>query len=403
MRDLLPNKPCCPRAKRYPRLSAPARIARLSLILGVLSAQQCTLSAQPNLTPLPTNSWTVTLGQHSESSPSMDTSGNVYVTTTDGKLHALNPDGTRRWSYTFGFSSASTPAIWNDAMIYFGSRNRRLYAVDTSGNLSWSYKTGGWVDASPAIGADGTVYVGSWDSNFYALGAKGQPRWTFATGGPITSSAAIDAGGTIYFGSHDGKCYAVAANGVKQWEFPTRGAILASPAIGSDGALYFTSADGYLRLLNPDGTLRWQLHTGGITAASPVLGIEGNIFVGINSNHCEISAAGKLLWSRSLSPNGYGPYDWLATAPVALENGTVFTVGTDMALSIFERGGRGLWHGFPGSSIRAAPLLDGKGNAYCATVGTGLFAFTNCPAPAASSWPMFRGNPQRTGRVAAAP
>lgn len=349
---------------------------------------------------MPSNAWVAKLDGRLEAGPALDLQGNLYITTTRGSLYSLTPEGRTRWQFQFGFESVSTPALGADGSVFFGARDRYCYAVDSTGQLRWRFRTGNWVDASPAIGADGTVYIGSWDSNFYALDAKGQLRWNITTGGPITSSAAVNAGGTIYFGSHDGKFYAVSPQGAKQWEFTTRGAILSSPAIGGDGALYFSSADGYLRVLNPGGTLRWQLHTGGITAASPVLGSQGQIFLGINSNHCEISAEGKLVWSRSMSLNGYAPFDWLVATPVALEDGTMFTGGIDAALSIFERGGAGRWHSFPGSSIRAAPLLDGKGNAYCATTGTGLHAFTNCPAPAATSWPMFRGNPQRTGRVA---
>ena len=64
---------------------------------------------------------------------------------------------------------------------------------------------------------------------------------------------------------------------------------------------------------------RWDLaleiaHRG-ITSASPVLGLAETIFLGINSNHCAVSASGRLLWAHYLSPNGYPPYDWIVATP----------------------------------------------------------------------------------------
>lgn len=372
-------------------------------IFGFLAMGLGVMVAQETSSQIPTNIWSVSLGYHNESSPALDTNGNIYVTTVDGKLFALHSDGTTRWQYKFGFETTSTPAIASDGAIYFGCRNRYLYAVDDTGKLRWRFKTGGWVDASPALGADGTIYFGSWDKKLYALDQTGKPRWEFVTGAPITSSAAIDRAGVIYFGSHDRKFYALHPDGTKKWEFATGGAILSSPAIGADGALYFTSTDGNLRILNADGSLRWQLHTGGINPSSPVLGNDGAIFVCVNTNYCEVSAEGKLLWSRAMSPNGYPAFDWLVSTPVALEDGTLLTTGTDLFLSIYIRGGAGRWHKSLRTGIRASPLLTDAGTIYCAATGTGLRAFTNCPRPAASSWPMFRANPQRTGRVSAAP
>lgn len=349
-----------------------------------------------------TNSWTIEIGPHYESSPALDAAGNIYILTTPGDLLAINPAGSLRWKYHFGFESSSTPAIGTDGTIYFGSRDRHCYAVTPTGRLRWSFPTAGWVDASPALGADGSIYFGSWDRTFYALDAAGKLRWKFPTRGPITSSAAIGTNGGIYFGSHDGKFYALRPDGTQQWELDTGGAILSSPAIGRAGMLYFTSTDGHLRAVNPDGTLRWKLHTGGINPASPVLGTNDTIFVGINTNHCAISAEGKMLWTRHLSPRGYPEFDWIVAPPVALADGTAITAGTDLLLSIYDGAGW-WWHTSLRSAIRSNPVITTNGTVYCAASGTELFAFTNFPPPAASPWPMFRANAQRTGRVVPAP
>jgi outer membrane protein assembly factor BamB len=370
----------------------------LLLLLGVV-----VLAARPGLAETGnlaiTNPWIARVGFHGESAPAVAPGGNVYLTTFSGSLAVFNAAGALLWQYDFGFETQSTPALGPDGTAYFGCRDRRIHAVGADGKPRWTFKTGAWVDASPALGADGTIYCGSWDGNFYALNSDGTKKWDSPTGKPITSSAAIDAAGVIYFGGHDQKLYALHADGSQKWEFRTGGAILSSPALGSDGAVYFTSTDGHLFALNPDGTRRWKLHTGGISSCSPVLGPEETVFLGVNTNYCEVSAAGKLLWARSMDPRGHPPMDWLVATPVALADGTVFTGGTDLHLSIFQRGGAGRWHQGVRSAVRAAPVVLSTGRAYAATTGTGLFAFDGFPPPAASAWPMFRGNPQRTGRV----
>lgn len=346
----------------------------------------------------PTNLWSVELNGRTLSSPALDTTGVIYIATMAGDLVALNPDGSTRWTYRFGFETASTPAIDDSGTIYFGCRDRRVYAVDGRGHLKWSFKTGGWVDASPAIAADGTVCIGSWDRNFYALDRDGNPRWQFQTAAPITASAAIDSAGVIYFGSHDQTFYALLPDGTKKWGYATRGAILSSPAIGGNGVLYFTSTDGFLYALNSDGTERWKLRTGGINSSSPVLGADGTIYLGINSNHCVISAEGKLLGSMHLGQNGYAPFDWIVATGIALTDGSAITAGTDMLLSIQDQAGR-CWYTSLGSGIRSSPVLTSDGRVYCAGFHTALHAFKDFPAPAPSSWPMFRGNSQRNGRA----
>ena len=356
-----------------------------------------TAGAEPH-TYAPKHAWSLRVGRHNESAPALDTNGTIYVTTMDGELYAINPDGSPRWRYAFDFETVSTPAIGADGTLYFGCRNRHLYAVSPTGQLRWRFKTGNWVDASPALGTKGTVYFGSWDKKFYAVNPDGTKQWEFATGGPVASSAAIDRAGVIYFGSHDGNFYALQPDGTKQWEFATEGAILSSPAIGAEGTLYFTCAAGYLYALNPEGTLRWKLHTGGINAASPVLGLHETIFLGINSNHCAVSAAGKLLWSNHLSPQGYPLWDWIVAAPVALADGAAITAGTDGQLAVYEQPGWS-WHVALGAGLRAAPVITADGKVYCVTTHTGLQAWTHFPGPAPSAWPMFRGNAQRTGRV----
>jgi outer membrane protein assembly factor BamB len=350
-----------------------------------------------------TNLWTATIGTYTESSPAVAANGVIYVSGWDGKLTAFNPDGGKQWTFTARMEMCSSPAIAEDGTILVGCRDHHVYAVSAAGKKLWSFKTGGWVDASPALGVDGTIYVGSWDGKFYALTAGGQKKWEFATDGPVLSSAAIDLLGTIYFGAHDGRLHALNRDGTKRWEFPTRGRILSSPAIAANGDILFTSLDGKLYAVNSAGKLRWSLQTGGITASSPVLAEDGTIFLGINQAHCAISADGKLKWQRDMGRNGYVPWDWVRTTPAALGNGNVVVTGSDLLMLVFKPDGDWIWNRSMETGSYSSPAIGLDGSIYAASLGGKLFAMKNTLPLAKSSWPMFRADPQHTGRARAVP
>jgi outer membrane protein assembly factor BamB len=347
-----------------------------------------------------TNFWKAWIGPGTRSSPALGRDGAIYIGTWRGHLLALNPDGSRRWAFKTDFEMASSPAVGEDETVYIGCRDRRLYAVDRRGRRKWFFQTRGWVDASPALGSDGTIYFGSWDKRFYALNPDGSKRWEFATGGPVVSSAAIGAEGGIYFGSHDRQFYALNPDGSVRWRVATGGAILSSPAIGADGAVYFSSVDGRLYAVNPDGSVRWQLHTGGVTGSSPVLGADGTIFITVNTNHCAVNPDGTFKWVRRFwhpPPGGYGD-----TAAAVLANGLViFTGGDGYVMTVPQDSGErewiwNFWLYAPGhSSVVVAP----EGTVYAACLGVYLYALQNDAPLAKTPWPMFRADPQHTGRV----
>ncbi len=355
-----------------------------------------------------TNLWKFRIDGGSRSSPALGPEGTIYLGTWAGDLIALNPEGTERWRFSMRYEIVSSPAIGTTGTVYVGCRDRRLYAVDNNGRKEWAFKTGGWVDASVAIGTNGTIYFGSWDKKLYALNPDGSKQWEFITGGPVVSSAAIDAQGVIYFGSHDRKFYALNPDGSKRWDYPTEGAITCSPAVGAGGELYFTSVDGMFHAVNPDGTRRWELRTGGITASSPVLGMDGTIFVSVNQTHCAITPDGKFKWQRPLwndwqCPGGNVPPEFFGeTAAAVLANGqVVFTGGDAYVMAVPGDNGKleWVWNYFlPGPSY-SSPLVATNGTIYVLSTSLDFFALQRDVPLAATPWPMFRGNPQHTGRV----
>jgi outer membrane protein assembly factor BamB len=269
--------------------------------------------------------------------------------------------------------------------------------VDKNGRERWTFRTGGWVDASPAIGSDGSIYCGSWDKNFYAVTPEGRKKWEFATGGPIVGSAAIGAEGFIYFGSHDRKFYALNPDGSKRWEFTTGGGVISSPAIGTEGTVYFTSLDGDLRALNPDGAMRWKFHTGGTTAAGPVLGPTGEIFITGNNQCFALGPDGTLRWQWPISQSDSEPLTQASCT--ALANGNTIVVPGGGLMVELSAGTNWVWDYWLGGRSYSSPLVGPDGTVYALGFHSELQAVQHQVPLAKSSWPMFRANPQRTGRV----
>ena len=344
-----------------------------------------------------TNLWKALIGPACVSSPALGHDGAVYVGSWQGHLFAFNPDGSKRWRFKTGFEMASSPAVGTYDTVYIGCRDRNFYAVDKKGRKKWMFKTDGWVDTSAAIGQDGALYFGSWDKKFYAVNPDGSKKWEFVTRGPVLSSAAIDAGGVIYFGSNDRKFYALNPDGAKRWEYAAGGAVISSPAIGDDGALYFTSLDGKLHALNPDGTQRWELQTGGITPASPSLAVDGTIYLLVNTNCCAVSPEGKFKWKENIWT--HPEEEWSATAPAVLSTGVALFTSGDGLVMAHRPEGKWYWNFWLNGPSRSSPLVGVNGVVYAAGMGTELYAIKHDTGLAESSWPMFRANPQHTGRV----
>ena len=341
-----------------------------------------------------TNQWQVSLlSGGTESSPAVAPDGTIYQGTFRGWLLAVTPDGRVKWKFKAGREIKSSPAIAADGTIYFGSRDWHLYALTPAGKLKWSFATGVWVDSSPAIAANGTVYFGSWDKTFYAVNPDGSLKWKFATSNVIDSSPAIGADGTIFFGSHDKNFYALTPDGKLKWKFATRGEIESSPAIGAQGEVYFASTDGNFYALRSDGTELWHLHTDGYTAGSPVLDENGNLYLTINKSSVSISPAGKIRWQ-------FGLLAITDSTPACAAGGLVYFALPWHVLTAHSSDGRWLWDLDSGDIIPSAPNISEKGVIYAANYQF-LLAIQPATAapPAKSSWPMWRANPQHTGRV----
>ncbi len=175
--------------------------------------------------------------------------GSVYVASVDGFVYSINKfSGVPNWSLELGGGITSSPTLTTSGNLYVGCLNHKVYGI-SNGSILWSTATGGKVQSSPAIGPTGIVYVGSEDQYEYALNpVTGGVEWTFLTGSPIDSSPAVGADGTVYIGPDDGNIYALdGSTGTETWDYVTTSAP-GSPSIGADGTLLAVSGTSVVAL-----------------------------------------------------------------------------------------------------------------------------------------------------------
>ena len=374
------------------------RLAKLNLrLLPVLFLLLAIVSPRADDSNAVQEVWHLMISKNfaTRSSCAVASDGTIYQGNFEGELLSIAPDGVVNWKFKAGLEIWSSPAVAADGTIYFGSRDRNLYALTPDGKLIWKFATGGWVDSSPAIATDGTIYFGSWDGNFYAVSPDGNLKWQFATSSLVNSSPAIATNGTIYFGSHDKKLYALTPDGKLKWSFATGAEMDGSPAIAADGTVYVPSTDGNLYAIRPDGTKLWQYHSGGFTASSPVVDSQGNLFLAANSYQIAVSSDGKLIWQHPTDV----PMDmaWALTT-----NGMVYVSMPWLQLSAMDRMRcwPPPWNFHTHFNLSSSPNMNPEGIIYACD---GPYLYAVKPPNAAplenTSWPMWRSDPQHTGRA----
>lgn len=149
----------------------------------------------------------------------------------------------------------------------------------------------------------------------------------------------------------------------------------------------------------------WRYDTGGIVRASPVIGADGTVYVGSLENpqapndgygyfHA-LAADGTLRWRRAVA------HGVLSTAAIGAD-GTIVFGGGDGCIHALDLSGAVRWEQVTGGCVDAAPLFGADGT-LCVGADDGVLHVLGSPAgPAATDWPMLGGNPQRSGRDAAA-
>ncbi len=245
-------------------------------------------------------------GSHVDSSPVVDSLGNIYVGSQDRNLYSLSPEGRIRWRLlTDQWILRSSPLISSAGIVYQPSEDGYLHAVNTQRALQWRWNLGlGSPDTSPSVGTDGAILIGNdrrdglpvdtEESTLFALSGDGRPKWSRRVEGRQYACPAVGTDGRIYITSTRVlSCFD--AKGAPLWTAPV--ASWESPVIMDGGNLLVAAEhEGPLVSLRPDGSAAWKV--GMKSSTTPALASDGTIYVGRDDGLRAVTPTGHVKWHR---------------------------------------------------------------------------------------------------------
>ncbi len=301
----------------------------------------------------------------------------VYVTTNNGRLHAINlEDGTHRWTFsTHDQVETSSPAVSNDAKtIYFSSYDKStgttptVWAINAGdGSQKWAFPVSDGNDATddqisestPAVDKNGVIYVGSRNGNLYAIDPNGTLKWAKPTGGEVRSSPVVDRTGGDY-----------------------------------DGTIYVIEVFGTIRAFNPDGSQRWASTLSGYFSTAPALSKDGSVVYVVDSNDSKLYAINASnsspAWTSPFYvdlPGNSGSNDPVVDHTDSGFAGTIYHVTDDGQLFAVKPDGNGWrWDKNLNDNSASSPAIGADGVIYVGSDDGYLYAIS--PADEYVEWSL---------------
>jgi outer membrane protein assembly factor BamB len=298
--------------------------------------------------------WQVPINDISLSDVAIDNNKQIYVTSQKALNIIDSSNGLLTWRFTINSSGGvnSTPTIDSSNNVYFGGFDgtyNSLYSVNcATRTFNWKYKTlfGGAIKNIPMISNNQHIYFGANDGYIYDLSGNGpnilsQPpiapmhmmnpqhtgitsyhgpnntptlTWTKSFGATnlfVSPSIGIASDDTLYIGSNDGYVYALNPNGNIKWQkkvndsnlFTSPNSMYTTPAIGKNGTIYIGSNEGYMFALEPiNGNIKWKYNAGYPLQSSPILDTNDNIYFGAGQSVYSITDGFDYAYLRWLRP-----------------------------------------------------------------------------------------------------
>jgi outer membrane protein assembly factor BamB len=297
----------------------------------------------------------------------------VYIGTTEGNLFAFAMNGRRLFFYDTGAQIESKPGV--DARtgeVYVPSVDGHVHAITVTGELKWKTKLIGAIRTQPLLSHD-TVYIVAENDTVTALARDdGRILWTYDKEPVEEITISGHAGllledGRLYAGFTDGAVAAInPADGRLFWEVETSVDVELRPGnvpqfldvdttpVLLRGTLYIASFTAGLYALDADsGTVEWRdaafQGVTGIAAAGRMLVISsarrGVSLLDLRTREVQ--------WEKA-------PERGAPTAPIVTNTGTVIygeTQGSLLALSLSD--GREIARAEGGSGFSATPSVKG--------------------------------------------
>src|SRR3989344_5322604 len=188
----------------------------------------------------------------------------LYVGTNypNQKIYAFNLDGTVKWKSALMLNfepDYSAITIDSSDNLYVGSSGGRIFSFKSDGTARWNQFIGGEVK-TPIVGPDGNIYVvGNYGQKIVSYTSSGSIRWTYTPASPpIDVSPAVTS--TIIYSAEKKTIRAInTSNGTVAWTWTSdNNANTTSPLVDKNGFIY-TSAFDKVYSINIDGTTKSTL------------------------------------------------------------------------------------------------------------------------------------------------
>lgn len=189
--------------------------------------------------------------------PTVDAQGNVYLPAHDGTVHAWSADGRDLWCFDElkvkdeqTFSPLRTHlAVAPDGTTYVGADDRQLYAIK-DGKKLWSRPLGAKaleLYDSPAVDKTGTIYASN-ERSLIAFDPEGKELWRKELG-PALHLTASPRGGVL-LGIRGGPLHGLTPDGRVLWT-TSEGNTFARPTFNEQGQVFTATSSRYVLALDP--------------------------------------------------------------------------------------------------------------------------------------------------------
>ncbi len=315
----------------------------------------------------------------------------VYIGTTDGNFFAFRVDGRRLWLYDTDAQIESQPAIDEDTgELYLPSVDGFVHALDVEGDVRWKSKVSGTLRTTPVLTADAMYIVGENDVITALARDDGRVLWVYEKEPTDEITISGHAGllleeGRLYAAFTDGAVAAInPLDGRLLWELETATDVERRPGnvpqffdvdttpIIYRGTLLIASFTAGLYALDAkSGTVEWRDSTfKGVTG----LALAGRMLIVSSARRGVLMLdlrSRQVMWEKS-------PERGAPTPPVVTPTGTVIygeTQGSLFALALSD--GREVARAEGGSGFSATPAVSGAFGGALSNGGQFLFLRVN--------------------------
>jgi outer membrane protein assembly factor BamB len=285
--------------------------------------------------------WTFHAAAPLSGEPAVSKENWVIVSSVDGYVHALAPQGRFQWSYTLDSPPAGI-TVGGDGRTYALSQQGVLHVMLTEGRRQWGSRLpAGMLPTGPVRqNQDGMVFVPS-QLNLYAFSQGGGLAWRAFLGSNIVSGPLVTPRGRVWVATQDGRVARIETP-QKRLSFRVPDAPSIELVAGDDDlVLARLVPDGASTLVafDEEGHERWQLpDVVRVSADGTLVERRGGTWGWIDPK------TGRQLGERAVAVTA-------STAPATLGRHAVVP-GTDGRVYVFDEKGAVEW-----CQIATAPLL----------------------------------------------